>query len=565
MMTDLTHTPSWTVPATARTVSKSPRLKGRSRPLTSLAILSASVVATGVIGAIIHMDQRTEVFHQLERESLLVTAAVTGQRGQLASPEIIDAFPRIQADSAIVGGILYDGDGTIIARFGEQVQELDSGTTARYDNGTKRYVFQVDPADPAPTHRLLLALDGSQPMATLRARTLKIGGGILLTLLLAGLTVQGLLWSRIVAPLNALSRQFRLALEEPDGAGRWIQEDPRGPALDDITHSANELLSVTAESHRRDMSAVFAHVHGAPVATVALDKGGNMVFCNLSARRLLGDANTAPSAVPAPTITLDEQGDPLDLASWVSTRGFSQGFLHLADGPRPCLFASRKQRGRLGQSGWVFVDMIEQEAGAVTPAAPPVDTTLETEVTNLRASLNQCLVLLDSYQAAEDTYRPLPVDLGRATREWRDGCDASTRALVTMDPLPPVLGEPEEMTELTGQILDLLRQHQPHPTARIHVDHETQSEPTAPGRYRFSIALPAPIALDTADQPVQGQHGKTRRALGLAIIHRLVERAGGTVADIKLDMDGGSITLLMPMAKAAPKPEECRFDDLDRL
>lgn len=501
---------------------------------TVLLALSASLL----VGAGLYVDLRRTTLETLEHQARTSLSTVTGRADPL--PEVLtpESFSLILSGSPIVGGVLLAENGEIASTFGETLPQIDQAPLPRLVNSSDRYLFMVDPGIGEQSRKLILSVDSSVAMDAMYARLARQTGllGIVLLLIGAALTVYAR--HRVFRPLETLTRGLAGALAHPDGAERQIDGTLAPNELGALGSQINELLRITSTTSQNFLYSLREHVDCSAMATLILETGNRVVYGNDQARRLFTQDQDTGGSLATPQISLSPEGQPVDLWHWFSTGGFSTGFVRTSGEARPCLFSCRRDSSPDPAAARILVDILAVDAVSVLDIHDVSQVpTLQQEVLGLRASLDHCLTLLDSYQSDSPNRTPQPVDLNWLV-EKNKSLNIKAKAA-----LPLVLANAEDLTALITQLARLLPGETDVGENPVMLRHDG----TVGAMSMFTVRCardPEACHDDLIDS-----HDLTRRALTLAIIHRLVERCGGFVTEIDLDSPTARVNLELPAAE----------------
>ncbi|MCP5368484.1 MAG: hypothetical protein H6906_13325 [Hyphomicrobiales bacterium] len=551
--------------------------------------LGALVVFLGILAieAVLlypsYIQRQGQLLAALRQESVVAVNAGLGGAGPPAADRLEPLAKHLIAVSSIVGVSVFTADDTFVMAVGEHPRStLDGlkrrGAQAYLSDDGRRYEVFLAPAPPDNPYQWLLTLDSTDVDLTLRRFLQRLGLFVLIISAAVCAVVMVLTSVMLFKPMLRIRRRLRLAMADPQNADRYVQNSDVGNEIGDVDNTLDELLYQVSRSYQEDLAVSMTMVQYSPVAVVAYDGDGAIVFCNAMALKTFGcDDAEAMAAAGYPRLAVDRDGPDLDLPGGLAPgRRVSWGYLRTPAGPRACVFGAGNVVGEDGRETRRFLNFLElEDLHGRLAAAEGEAGALRGEVAQLRQTLNQCLTLLDLLQRpplAADGFRPVPVQRpvadwiarrGSQTAGLDGGAAGAARRAVRHDVLPFVLGDPDEVALLVGGVLDALLPAAGDPravvtiraeaaddgaTARLVLDRTLEEERGAHADALADSRADSRAGALAAAAARAAPAAETSRTLALAIVARLLPRLNGRLLESRFSDTGGRVVFTLPAA-----------------
>jgi len=191
---------------------------------------------------------QNEQLHQLEIEGFQTVQSIFTLSASNATPsQIAAASERQMIRSRLVGGVIFDLDGKLVARFGEP-PELDiQGHQAqtmqmREVSGGDRYEVLWSPSDLKADYAMLARLDSSWISAELFQFIFRITGLIVLVALFVSAVATVVIGLLLMRPLLRLRQNLIAAGENPMDPESYLMTREKDDELSDVMEAFNGMI-----------------------------------------------------------------------------------------------------------------------------------------------------------------------------------------------------------------------------------------------------------------------------------------------------------------------------------
>ena len=249
----------------------------------------------------------------------------------------------------ILGGAIYDSEGSHIGRFGEYpslswISARKEGYVRYRDPTACCLDVLLAPEQTGIENDLILRLDITKLNREVQSHLSNLAIMALINALVCCFSIVGLLYYLVSRPVAKLARAAAMAAKEPQNASQYVLNWKRNDELGDLAEAINILAEKTASVYRNELYVAKQVMYRTRLAIIHFNPKGRVIAANRAALRLFDSKDLSAMRQANPKMMRFEnklEGDPVDVIESLTEGSYVEaGYALTKQGEIPCIISA---------------------------------------------------------------------------------------------------------------------------------------------------------------------------------------------------------------------------------